>query len=240
MSAACFVSDLHLFANRSQGGNHLEAIRNAAANSEHCVLGGDIFDFKWSTLPSSQATVQAALSWLHDLAIRVPNCRVHFLLGNHDYHPHLIERLPELAADVPNFEWEKFYLRLGDCVFLHGDVADRKMTAARLEQRRHKFRHTTRHPVQHRAYDLVVGAHVHDVVARAIYPKRVVARRIMSYLKHLGHGPETGIRHVYFGHTHREVDGYEHEGIRFHNGGAPIGRTSFRIVELTINHTDPK
>lgn len=237
MARACFVSDLHLFATRSRGARHLEAIRQAAARSRYCILGGDIFDFKWSTLPSCRHAVDAALNWLHDLSIRVPQCQVHFLLGNHDFHPELIDRLPGLAREVPNFEWERYYLRHGDSVFLHGDVADRKMTAACLEQRRRRFRHEPRSPLQHRAYNLIVNAHVHAVLPSAVYPKRVVARRILCYLNDIGHGPETGVRHVYFGHTHRAVNGYAHAGLLFHNGGAPIGRARYRILELEIGGT---
>lgn len=235
MPKACFVSDLHLFSNRSRGQRHLESIREMAARSRHCILGGDIFDFKWTTLRTCEATIDAALHWLHDLSVRVPHCQVHFLLGNHDYHPELIDRLPGLAHEVPNFDWERYYLRLGDALFLHGDVADRKMTTARLEQRRLRFRHEPRGRLHHRAYDLVVHANMHEVVSRALYPKRRVARRIVSYLHHIGHGPETGVRHVYFGHTHRPVNGFEHAGLVFHNGGAPIGRARFRILELEIS-----
>jgi UDP-2,3-diacylglucosamine hydrolase len=235
MSKACFVSDLHLFANRSRGARHLDAIRQAANRSQLCVLGGDIFDFKWSTLPSGDHTVDAAVRWLHELAVSAPGCKVHFLLGNHDYHPGLMARLPALAQELPNFEWERFFLRQGDTIFLHGDVADRKMTAARLEQRRMRFCHEPRGPAHHKAYDLLVHAHVHAMLPGAVYPKRVVARRILSYLTDIGQGPESGIQHVYFGHTHRAVNGYAHRGVVFHNGGAPIGRARYRILELDIN-----
>ena len=234
MSKACFVSDLHLFANRSRGARHLDAIRQTAERSRLCVLGGDIFDFKWSTLPSGEHTIDAAVAWLRDLASSVPHCRMHFLLGNHDYHPGLIERLPVLAQELPNFEWERFFLRQGNVMFLHGDVADRKMTAEHLEQRRLKFCHEPRGTAHHRAYDLIVNTHVHAVLPRAVYPKRIVARRILSYLGSIGHGPETGLQHVYFGHTHRAVNRYAFGGVEFHNGGAPIGRARYRILELDI------
>lgn len=234
MPKACFFSDLHLFANRSRGARHLDAIREVANRSQLCVLGGDIFDFKWSTLPSGNHTVDAAVAWLRDLSASVPHCRMHFLLGNHDYHPGLIEQLPRLAQELPNFEWERFFLRQGNVMFLHGDVADRKMTAQLLEQRRLKFCHEPRGAAHHRAYDLIVNTHVHAVLPRAVYPKRIVARRILSYLENIGHGPETGLQHVYFGHTHRAVNGYAHAGVEFHNGGAPIGRARYQILELDI------
>jgi predicted MPP superfamily phosphohydrolase len=242
MAKACFVSDLHLFANRSRGARHLDAIRRTAERSELCVLGGDIFDFKWSTLPSGEHTIDEAVRWLTELAAGVPDCRVHFLLGNHDYHPGLIARLPELAEAVPNFEWERFFLRRGNTIFLHGDVADRRMTAAHLEQRRMRFCHQPRSLAHHRAYDLIVNAHVHAVLPRAVYPQRIVARRILSYLHDIGHGPKSGVEHVYFGHTHRAVSGYRHCGLVFHNGGAPIGRARYRILELETRdgHREPE
>ena len=65
----------------------------------------------------------------------------------------------------------------------------------------------------------------------AVYPKRIVARRILSYLRDIGQGPESGIQHVYFGHTHRAVNGYVHRGVVFHNGGAPIGLVGYDGAE---------
>ena len=123
-------------------------------------------------------------------------------------------------------------------MFLHGDVADRKMTAARLEQRRMRFCHEPRSPVHHRAYDLLVNTHVHAVLPGAVYPKRIVARRILSYLRE--HRPWPGIRraarlfrtHASGGERLRALG-----GLVLHNGGAPIGRARYRILELEIGGT---
>lgn len=235
MSRACFVSDLHLFANRSRGHDHLDRIIAAADEADHCVLGGDIFDFKWSTLSDTQSTVDAAVDWLQNLCQHVPGTHVQFLLGNHDYHHELIERLPALAAEVHNFEWHRFYIRLGDAIFLHGDVADRRMTAEMLEHRRSRWsNHRPPGRYRSRAYDLVVKTRVHMLVPRAVYPRRIVARRILSYLKDIDQGPDTGVRQVCFGHTHLPVADYHYKGLYFHNGGAPIGKQPFHILELEI------
>ena len=48
MPKCFFVSDLHLFANRSNAHRYLEEIARAASRAEVFVLGGDIFDFRWS------------------------------------------------------------------------------------------------------------------------------------------------------------------------------------------------
>lgn len=235
MQRACFVSDLHLFANRSDAHEYLHDIQRAADHADVCVLGGDIFDFRWSTLPSTAATVDAAVDWLRELCQFAANTHVQFLLGNHDYHAALIERLPALSRDVPNFEWHRFYIRLGNTVFLHGDVADRKMTAEKLRRRRERWsRHGQKGRYHSRAYDLVIKSRAHLLVPRAVYPRRLVARRIVSYLSHIGHGRERGVRQVCFGHTHRPLREYHYGGICFHNGGAPIGTDRFRILEVEI------
>ena len=128
-----FVSDLHMFARRSDAPRYAEAIRAAARRSSVMVLGGDIFDFSWSTRPRGDATVEAAYHWLQRLAAEHPRCRFHYLLGNHDYCQPFIDCLEEHSAAIPNFAWHHFYLRLGQNVFLHGDVAEKQMTThARL------------------------------------------------------------------------------------------------------------
>lgn len=234
MARAAFVSDLHLFARRSHAERHLPALRQAAAEVDHLILGGDIFDFRWATL-APHAAIDSAVSWLRDLAHLAPQCRLHFLLGNHDDHRELVARLPGLAEELPNFNWHRFYLRMGSSVFLHGDAADRKLTAARLERRREQFRHGVRAPWRHDAYHWVIKSRIDQLLCRAVHPRQLVVRRLLSYLKDIGHGPEHGVQSVYFGHTHRELDGYRHAGMVFHNGGAPIGTAKFRILRAEVS-----
>ena len=88
-----FVSDLHLFTRRSKAPRYLEAMRSAAARSKTFVLGGDIFDFRWSTLGTTSATVEAAVQWLEQFAADHPDCHFHYLLGNHNYHRRFLQRL---------------------------------------------------------------------------------------------------------------------------------------------------
>jgi UDP-2,3-diacylglucosamine hydrolase len=230
MSRIAFVSDLHLFASRSSAFEHFDAMIQTARHSDECVLGGDIFDFRWSRFRDADRTAEAAIGWLEDFISGTGNCRVRFVLGNHDDHPLLHSRLEQLQARTPRFEWNRFFYRQGNTLFLHGDVADRTMTAAALEKQRNRFQHGSRSPLQHRMYDIAVKAQLHRLAPPAVYPKRRVARRILSYLQQIGHGPESGVRHVCFGHTHRPVDNFQLGGLTFHNCGAPIGSAKFRIV----------
>lgn len=227
-----FVSDLHLYARRSQAPQHLEAISAAAASAGIFVMGGDIFDFRWTTLPTIERTAQEAAGWLAQLASESPDCQFHFLLGNHDHNQLFINRLKDLAARRANFSWHPFFLRLGESLFMHGDAADRK-DPARLLKARTKVLHEPMKPrLLHGLYDLAVAMQVHRLAGWINYPPRRVARRILTYLERIGQGPQTGTRNVYFGHTHCSMSGYKYGGVTFHNGGAPISGLDFRIVEI--------
>ncbi|MBN2024303.1 MAG: metallophosphoesterase family protein [Pirellulales bacterium] len=227
-----FVSDLHLFSNRSQEHRYRDEILAKAAGAERFVLGGDIFDFRWSTMASHEETAARAAHWLRELAMDRPDCWFHFVLGNHDYHASFIERLDHLRDRLANLSWYPFYVRLGSAVFLHGDVADRRMTAEKLLDRRALWLHKRkRGRAASRLYDLAVSGHLHRPVVHLARRKRTVARRILRYLEEIGEGPSTGLRNVYFGHTHVAVSDYAFGGVLFHNGGAPIKGLHFRILE---------
>ncbi len=234
MPRVCFFSDLHLFARRSNANVHFKNLVAAANESDICILGGDIFDFRWSTFPTEDETAHAAVEWLREFDRQTNQCKTLFLLGNHDDHPELLERLPYLEQELKTFEWSRYYYRLGDSLFLHGDVADRTMTAACLQQQREQFEHGTRSEIRHKLYDIAVKAQLHRLAPSAVYPCKRVASRILAYMQHIGQGPESGVEHVFFGHTHRPMDHYQYSGIHFHNPGAPIGDAPFRILKRDV------
>ena len=227
-----FVSDLHLLANRSNAARYTVAIRAAATKADAFVLGGDIFDFRWAREECPHRPVEEAADWLRSLAVEFPRCEFHFVLGNHDYHQGFIERLDALEDEVANLTWHPYYLRLGRSVFLHGDVADGRLTPEALSVRRARALHGHRRRgwLPNLCYDLVVAARLHKPLPYLIYPRRRVARRILAYLEKIGHGPAAGVRNVYFGHTHRNLAHYRYGGLVFHNGGAPIKGLRFRIL----------
>ncbi|TWT55613.1 Calcineurin-like phosphoesterase superfamily domain protein [Thalassoglobus neptunius] len=239
MPRISFLSDLHLFARRSTADQYHDQIVEAARESDVCILGGDIFDFRWSVYRTEDETAHAAVEWLRKFDEETNHCRVHFLLGNHDDHPELLQRLPYLAEELKTFEWSRYYYRLGDTFFLHGDVADKTMTAACLESQRQSFAHGNRTELHNKLYDVAIKAQLHRLAPPAVYPCKRVAARILSYLESIGNGKSSGVEHVYFGHTHRPMDHYLYKGIHFHNGGAPIGRAPFRILKRDIPTDSP-
>lgn len=229
-----FVSDLHLFSQRSLAPGHVDLLQATSSAARVFVLGGDIFDFRWSTLGRADATAKAAIRWLDDLVGSHSRCDFHFVLGNHDCNGQFVAALQSYSATRPNLFAHPYYLRLGKSIFLHGDAADRpEMSPQHLQRRRqHWARDEHRGPLRHMLYDLAMQAQLHRVVGQVAHPKRRVAQRLLGYLQRAGHGPETGLEHVYFGHTHAALAAYRHGGVAFHNGGAPMPGLEFRVVDV--------
>ncbi|MCO6458847.1 MAG: metallophosphoesterase [Pirellulaceae bacterium] len=230
-----FVSDLHLFSRRSVAERHLGSIVAAAAEARVFVLGGDIFDFRWTRLDSIEQTIDAAVHWVDRLVAPHPRCEFHYVLGNHDSNRHFVRRLERLAARRPNLTCHHYWLRLGNSVFLHGDVADRPMDQQALAAQRlncHDDRKRGR--VSNLAYDVAVGARLHKVASHVVNRRPRVARHILSYLRDVGQCSQSGVRHVYFGHTHAAMSDYRYGGLTFHNGGAPIKGLEFRILRTHL------
>lgn len=232
-----FVSDLHLFSRRSQASRYAEEIHATARHAATFVLGGDIFDFRWSTLKSSDATVDASIAWLEQLVAPHPQCQFHFVLGNHDCNKKFVARLDALASQTPNLSWYEDYVRIGHSVFLHGDVADGNPTAATLALRRQKWHHDESRPgvFKNMMYDMVVHAQLHKMVGHLANPQARVAAKLATYLEEIGHGPKNGLRHIYFGHTHVAMSNFQFGGLTFHNGGAPIKGLQFRILKAEVD-----
>lgn len=230
-----FLSDLHLFSRRSHADVYWKQFYETVERAHTLILGGDIFDFKWSTRPSLGHSIAEAIRWLDDLAVAYPNCALYYLLGNHDAHPDFVAELDRLAFDKPKIVWQPYFLRLGSCVFLHGDVVDGEPDHEMLEARRRASENRpSPRAYRHFLYDAVVQARLHSVVARVAVRQGMVLKKLSQYLTSHGMDASSGVTDIYFGHTHREMDGVEYYGLRYHNGGASIKGIGFRIVETRL------
>ncbi|HID74615.1 MAG TPA: hypothetical protein EYP56_01310 [Planctomycetaceae bacterium] len=233
MTKTYFVSDLHLLAGHSDGDRALAEIRQVAGHADVVVLGGDIFDFRWASTLTMEEAARQAVEYLRRLTGQFPGCQFHYVLGNHDYHRQFLGRLGELADGTPNLAWHRFHWRMGPNVFLHGDVMRRRMNAQRLARSRSRWLdQRQRGALRSGLYEMIVAAGLHRPIPPLVHRKRKVARRILAYLGQIGHGPEQGVRHVYFGHTHRQLGAFHYRGITFHNGGAAIKGLKYRIVRV--------
>ncbi|ADB14783.1 conserved hypothetical protein [Pirellula staleyi DSM 6068] len=234
MPDTVFVSDLHLYSARSQPVRFELPMHQCAAEVQTMVLGGDIFDFRWSTLGDTDATIVAAMRWLDDLVASHAQCQFHFVLGNHDYNEKFVTELERYALQRSNLDIHHYWLRLDQNIFLHGDAADHPaMCADRLIARRDKWRHDeSRTRLHHAMYDLAVRANLHKLASHVMNRPQKVVGRIHQYLRRIGQGPDQGVEQVYFGHTHAAINALVYDGMTFHNGGAPITGLDFRIVDV--------
>jgi hypothetical protein len=65
-----------------------------------------------------------------------------------------------------------------------------------------------------------------------------VLKKLSRYLADQGMDANHGVKYIYFGHTHRDVNGVEYQGMTFHNGGASIKGLTFRIIETQLQKID--
>lgn len=229
---AYFLSDLHLLTSRSRAHEHFDTMLSVAGKADALILGGDIFDFRWSLHRSVEDSVAVAVEWLEVLCDQCKNCHVHYILGNHDFYGPFIEQLEGWLVDRDNFSLHPYYLRLGSNIFLHGDAADKRMSGAEFEERRREnLAEQMRGPWMNALYDAAVRSRLHVPVPYVAHRKSRVSSRLLHYLRDISHGPEHGVRDVYFGHTHAPLSDYAHGGLRFHNSGAMIHGTRFQILE---------
>ncbi len=232
---ACFFSDLHLFARRSAANDYLSALTEAVRRSEFVVLGGDILDFRWSTLASEEATADAGQQWLESLLLANPRAQFHYVCGNHDCARSWTGRLEQLASDHSQFCWHEFGLLANTTLFMHGDVADRWTAHEELVERRRRWSegHRAMGP-RHLLYEVAVGLRLHNLASRLWHSSERTVERIDHYIKSLDLPTERPVDQVVFGHTHRLLDGHRADGVRYFNGGAPLTGNRFRILEVRI------
>jgi|688.fasta_scaffold14429_2 UDP-2,3-diacylglucosamine hydrolase len=232
-----FISDLHLLSRRSVGQLHWEQLLPELQKSDLLILGGDIFDFRWSTHGDLLLSVQAAKEWLQTATEVNRHLRIVYLLGNHDCLPAMKTILQLLAAELPNFCWTEQYLSLDDCVFLHGDVLDAGLDPTALSSYRSNFadKHRERGDLAHRMYDLVVATRMHGIPPKIFHRPARVTKRLSEYLSALELSAEQGIHNVYFGHTHQPLLGLSNNEQYFFNPGSGIRHLPFNPCRFTAN-----
>lgn len=231
-----FLSDLHMFSRRSIFHEHEAEILARAAEARVFVLGGDIVDLSWTSLPTVEATIDASMGWLSNLVASNRSCQFHYLLGNHDCHANFVERLAEAAAANENLHWEPYFLQIGSAVMLHGDAIHLKsrtnVDLAAERNRKHQFKQPE---YRHKIYQLAIRSRLHALVGKLANPKKVVASRIWDYLSNENVDLAGSVKNIYFGHTHVPMHDYTFRGIQFHNGGASIAGLKFNMLSMELD-----
>lgn len=231
----CFVSDLHCFSSRSTVSSYDALIREVIGRNDVCVLGGDLFDFRWSQIGHEEASIEEALSWLNRYYDEFPAKQFVFLSGNHDAHGGFVDRLRQWAETKDRFVCGLDAIIAGDTLFVHGDVIEGGGSDVGFSNYRRSWQaKPIAHPRSSRIYDVAVSARLHKAVAVGVHPRRRTCRRLARWVNRQDKELVSPIRRVVFGHTHRYIGHYRLAGLDFYNGGAAIKHVKFKPVELTI------
>jgi len=218
-----FLSDLHLFSQRSIGQRLWEQHRSQIASAKSIVLGGDIFDFRWSRYRSLDATLVAAADWLESALVLNPAASWVYLLGNHDSHPRMQSLLSSLCERHSNFAWSPTVWRIGTNVFLHGDALEGIRSRQGIDSYRKRFHdEAPKGCLGDLLYKVAIEARLHTVVPRLRYSRRQTCLQLIQYLESFGTDLLTDVQNIYFGHTHVPLQDYRFDRFRFHNPGSGI------------------
>ncbi len=233
-----FVSDLHLFSPRCAV-QHVDHMLAEYAEDHSCVvLGGDIFDFRWSNLGGHRRTLQEAKTWLESLLLKTGKSTIVYLPGNHDCHPDFLAILSEIAGNDERFLWRPHHVQIGENLFLHGDLLEVNSLDA-LQKYRGKFHHTKPQPaIAHRGYDVAVGLRVHKFIPKLRHIPLRTCNRLGELLQSVPVEEPTSIQTVFFGHTHAPVDGLHLRGKQYFNPGSGLRHMKLRPREFAIAPSD--
>ena len=226
------ISDLHLFTPWTAAERHVDSMIDAARRADFFVLNGDIFDFRWTTLPSVERSVEAAADWLADFAGRCPDCRVTFVMGNHDGLAAFAERLDRAVREVANLDWHPAYARIGPALFAHGDLFLQAGVTDPLD-RPLQTRIRRRPRSLSRCYHLLHTMRIHRWPAK-VYTNGQCVRRFARRLDAADPRAIDGVTDVYFGHTHLPFTDVRHNGYTFHNTGSIIGGLNWHMLTVDV------
>lgn len=226
------VSDLHIFGCSSLYERLLPRFYQEVGSHTITVLNGDIFDFKRSIFSSSAETARHALSWLRDLSARLPHAKIFYLLGNHDSQNEFVRALKQSLPELPNVSLIEDSLRLGNSLFIHGDVVDLPPDAYDLALVRSRYMHLEPNRKSRVFANLVTHLRINSV-EHLRHSRASLARRILRYLDSTQPGYRDSVKEVFFGHTHVPFRHFEYEGIIFRNTGSMVRGLQWRPLEFS-------
>lgn len=228
MSGGVVLSDLHVFAQRSDQVRLERLIAALPRTFEFMVLNGDIFDFRWSVYASEGKTVKAGCNWLLTLLQNFPQTRIFYVMGNHDCSQLWAKALADLRHE--RFSWSATHCHIGTSLFIHGDLplAGQNPYVRQLPE---AYKRVSAFDAASRIYDFAVDARLTHM-ARLLFKPAQCVPKIHDLLVEHDQVLMDKVQDVYFGHTHVPFSCYPHKGIRYHNTGSGIRHMSTNMMQI--------
>jgi UDP-2,3-diacylglucosamine hydrolase len=226
------ISDLHIFTEWTSVEFYMEKIHKAADNSDFFVLNGDIFDFKWSTLPTAEETAEKAADWLKNICNTSPACSFYYILGNHDAHIKMLPALRLLEKQLKNFKWSPTHFFIGSFLFLHGDLLFKiKKTTPFHRPDDTYLKAEPKHRILSKGYNMAIGFGAHHVVTGVLRTKQCASYSYSVLKKHSI--PEMSrVSDVFIGHTHASFSNFRFKDLTFHNTGSAVADLHCNMINL--------
>ncbi len=192
-----------------------------------------------------------------------PHVKIHKVLGNHENVIKFRHAMDKLQHDFKdNFQWSPEAIRLGNGLFIHGDMPMHSKKREQIDDTRDKYRMRVAHD-EHKWSKVWTALEKPGYKAVKISGRRG-PKRAPGYIDdHLEAWPATGkmnymengqtkillpdivaeIGHVFSGHTHIKYDhrdrdgtvrGEGYKGRLYHNSGAVVEVTSHKAEDLGI------
>ena len=225
----CFISDLHLLSTRSVGARLWQDFRGELLRCNLLVLGGDIFDFRWSRHEELSHSLSEVSNWLEDLLEHYPHLRVAYVLGNHDCLLASQSEFHHFSNTFAQFTWEEHQFGIGDQLFLHGDILDAgdNMTQLSLYRQRFVDDRRSRGRLANRLYDAVIATRLHRIPSQILHPPWLVARKLSRFLEGNESPLVNSAKRIYIGHTHLPFQAESFQQQTFFNAGSGIRHLEF-------------
>ena len=222
------VSDLHLFAGRSDGETLFDRILPRLGTAKILVLNGDTFDFRWSHFSSEEESIEAGLCWLQKLRNLFPTLEIHYVLGNHDCLTRFRERIPS----HPKFHLHEDHLRLGSHLFLHGDCSNWGMTPEKLRQYRQAWsQDSPKGTLSRKLYRLVDACGLSRLFHQLYFREAATVARVAGFLN----DELENVSKCYFGHSHMPFSSHLHDGVTYFNTGSGIRGMGFNPITFEVD-----
>jgi UDP-2,3-diacylglucosamine pyrophosphatase LpxH len=227
------TSDLHIFGCASLWDRYSSDFHIAASKHPVVVLNGDTFDFKRSRFISSSVTAGHAITLLTEICTKHPTTNFYYLLGNHDNNSAFTEILQRVAPTHKNLALFTDTLRLGRCIFLHGDAIDLPHEATDLYLVRKKYQHCEPSFLSRVFAELVTRSRINKIDYLK-HTRKELAEKIFQYLEKTQPNILKDAKEIFFGHTHIPFSNFLHRGLSFHNTGSMIRGLKWNPMEFAI------